>query len=97
MYVYICMCIIDVHKPDVSRFAEQTPRDWWSLAVLKPFRKRYIDGGDASYFFFFRRNKVTYIVFRVFFSLHRHAAERTERFTFYVQTFGPFGDKEHIN
>lgn len=66
------MCIMDVHKPDVSRFAEQTLRDWWSLAVLKPFRKIYIEGEDASYyfcffFFLFRRNKVTYIVFRGFF------------------------------
>jgi len=52
VYVYI---IIDVYKTDVSRSVEQTPRDWWSLAVLKPFHKKYIDGGDALriYLFFF--------------------------------------------
>jgi len=55
IYIHVrSVCIIiDGYKTDVSRSAEQTPRDRWSLAVLKPFRKKYIDGGDARGIIFF--------------------------------------------
>lgn len=45
-----------VVKPDVSWSVEQTLQDRWSLAVLKPFRKKY--GWRRCVFVF--QNKVTY-------------------------------------
>lgn len=77
-----------VVKPDVLWSVEQTPQYRWSLAVLKEFRKKY--GRRRCVFVF--KNKVTYSIV-VFFLGQR----KTERFTFYVWTFGPFEDKEHIN